>query len=218
MNRGLGERIGKRLRKARTTLWRLSTSGLPSGPHITRYAMYSRLRSAAARLPHRRGRVLSVSHSANLCECLGIEPDEIVEANYPDHNMLSLRFPDESFDFVLSDQVLEHVEGDPQQAIDESWRVLKPGGIAVHTTCFINPIHAHPGDFWRFTPEALRLLSRRFSTIVECGGWGNFDAWVVIRRGLRFIPIPDATWHPLHKVATRNDPEWPIVVWIVAVK
>lgn len=180
--------------------------------------MYQRLQQVGEILSRREGDVLSISHSKKLCEVLNIKPRTFVEANYPDHNFLSLQFPDESFDFAFSDQVLEHVEGDPQQAIDESWRVLRPGGIALHTTCFINPIHGEPNDFWRFTPAALRLLCRRFSQILDCDGWGNFDAWFIIRDGLRFSGIPHAKWHPLHRMAMMNDPEWPIVTWIVAQK
>jgi ubiquinone/menaquinone biosynthesis C-methylase UbiE len=140
---------------------------------MTRYFMYERLGRVGATFRTRSGRALSISYSSRLSECLGLKVEQLVEANYPEHNILSLGCPDDSFEFVLSDQVLEHVEGDPQRAIDESWRVLKPGGIAVHTTCFINPIHAHPGDLWRFTPAALRLLSRRYGRILECDGWGR---------------------------------------------
>lgn len=203
-------------RRLRGIAWKASMVGLPRGPHVTRYFMYDRLASVGPRLPQRAGRVLSISHSANLGTLLGLRPTEVVDANYPDHNMLSLRFPDASFDFVLSDQVLEHVEGDPQQAIDECRRVLKPGGIALHTTCFINPVHGSPKDFWRFTSDALRLLHRTWPEILECGSWGNFDVWSVVEDGLRFEGVPHATWHPLHRVATRNDPLWPIVTWIVA--
>jgi SAM-dependent methyltransferase len=178
--------------------------------------MYQRL--SELELPMRSGRVLSISDSENLASLLRIKATEIVPANYPEHNILALRLPDSSFDFVLSDQVLEHVEGDPQTAINECWRVLRSGGIAVHTTCFINPVHGAPKDFWRFTPEALRLLHLQWSEILECGGWGNFDVWDVVAEGMRFVGIPHAKWHPLHKIATRNDPLWPISVWVVARK
>ena len=141
-----------------------------------------------------------------------------MEASYPAHNILSLDFEDTSYDFVLSDQVLEHVEGNPQQAIDECHRILKPGGIAVHTTCFINPVHKVPNDFWRFTPEALCLLHRTWAEVIEYGGWGNFEVWSVVRDGMRLEGVPHAKWHPLHWVATKNDSLWPIVTWIVAKK
>ena len=115
-------------RKLRNIAWRASMKGLPRGPHLSRYFMYNRLGEVGRTLPNRNGRVLAVSRSANVCEMLGLTPSEIVPADYPEHNMLSLKFPDESFDYVISDQVLEHVEGPPQDAIDECRRVLKPGG------------------------------------------------------------------------------------------
>jgi SAM-dependent methyltransferase len=206
-------------RRLRNLAWRASMAGLPRGPHITRYAMYARLREVGPVLPNRSGRVLALSHSANLAEPLGLQPTEVVTANYPEHNMLALGFPDESFDFVLSDQVLEHVEGDPYRAVAECHRVLRPGGIVLHTTCFINPVHGSPNDFWRFTPAALALLHREgWSQTIECDGWGNRDVWTAERDGLRYVGVPDAPWHPLHKLATANDPDWPIVTWVVARK
>jgi SAM-dependent methyltransferase len=42
-----------------------------------------------------------------------------------------LPYPDNSFDLVLSDQVLEHVF-DMRSALLEQARVLKPGGLAIH--------------------------------------------------------------------------------------
>jgi SAM-dependent methyltransferase len=206
------------LGKIRKRLWKLSLIGLSRGPKITRYSMYHTLQKVGSKFPNQEGDVLSVSHSVKLCDVLGIKPKSLVEANYPEHNFLSLQFPDESFDFVLSDQVLEHVEGNPQQAIDESLRLLRPGGIAIHTTCFINPVHGAPSDYWRFTPEALKLLGKNFSKIIDCGGWGNFETWLLIRDGLRRVRIPHANWHPLHRIAIKNDPEWPIVTWLVAQK
>jgi SAM-dependent methyltransferase len=205
-------------RKLRNIAWRASMKGLPRGPHLSRYFMYNRLGEVGRTLPNRSGRVLAVSRSANVCEMLGLTPSEIVPADYPEHNMLSLKFPDESFDYVISDQVLEHVEGPPQNAIDECRRVLKPGGIAVHTTCFINPIHEAPADYWRFTPFALKHLHRDWSEIIEVAGWGSFDVWIAELDGVRYTAVPHAKWHPFHKLAMKNDPAWPIVTWVVARK
>lgn len=205
-------------RKTRHLAWRASMSWLARGPHITRYSMYKRLQEIAPALPNRDGRVLSVSHSRALAEAVQLEPCELVDADYPDHNILSLGFANESFDYVLSDQVLEHVEGDPFQAISECHRVLRTGGIAIHTTCFINPIHDGPGDYWRFTPEALALLHNEWSEVIESGGWGNFKAWTMMNDGLRFIGVPHSKWHPLHRCAVLNDPLWPIVTWVIARK
>jgi SAM-dependent methyltransferase len=164
--------------------------------------MYARLKSLGSILPHRKGRTLSISHSEN--HLLGLESSEIVSANYPENNLLALNFPDAAFDYVLSDQVLEHVEGNPQQAIDECYRVLRPGGVAVHTTCFINPVHGDPKDFWRITSNALSLLHRKWSEIIEGVGWGNPEVWLVVGIGLRFVGVPHARWHPLHRLSDKK--------------
>jgi SAM-dependent methyltransferase len=204
-------------RKLRNIAWRASMKGLPRGPHLSRYSMYNRLAEVGKALP-KNGRVLSISRSANVCDIMGIEPAEIVPADYPEHNMLSLKFPDNAFDYVISDQVLEHVEGSPFDAVKECHRVLKPGGIAVHTTCFINPIHEAPADFWRFSPYALKLLHRDWSEILEVGGWGNIDVWSAEQDGVRYTAVPHAKWHPFHKLAIRNTEEWPMHVWVIARK
>jgi SAM-dependent methyltransferase len=206
------------LNKIRGRLWLLSTTGLSKGPHITRYSMYRHLRQIGTGLPIKEGDVLSISHSKNFCELLGVTPTRLTEANFPEHNILDLEFEDNSFDFVFADQVLEHVEGSPQQAMDESWRVLKPGGIVVHTTCLMMTVHGAPHDYWRFTPYGLEHLAKKFTRIIDCGGWGNLDVWRLDRLGLRYVGIPHASWHPLHKMATQNDPQWPVVTWLVSQK
>jgi SAM-dependent methyltransferase len=204
--------------KLKRFAWKCSMKGLKRGPHITRYFMYQHLEQMGYRLPNRFGRVLSISDSSNIADLLKIDVTEIVESKYPESNILDLKYADKSFDFVFSDQVLEHVEGDPQRAIDECYRVLKPNGIAVHTTCFMNPVHGSPKDFWRFTPEALCLLHKNWGNIIDSGGWGNFDVWSVVNIGMRFEGVPHARWHPYHKMAIKNDLEWPIVTWVIAAK
>ena len=66
-----------------------------------------------------------------------------------------LPLPDETFDLVLSKQVLEHVP-DPDLYLRESLRVLKPGGrllLSTHGLMFYHPV---PDDFWRWTASGLR--------------------------------------------------------------
>ncbi len=198
--------------------WQATMVGLPRGSHLTRYAMYRRLAEVGPNMPRRRGDALCISHSTHLLPMLGIDATSVTEANYPEVKINKLPHADEQFDFVMSDQVLEHIEGDPLQAVEETRRILRPGGIAIHTTVFNFPIHGVPSDFWRFTPDALRYLCRNFSSIFECDGWGSLKAWRWARRGMHFEPVPHAAWHPFNKVATRNDPSWPIVVWVIAVK
>jgi SAM-dependent methyltransferase len=204
-------------REACKRLTKLSVRGWDCGPHVTRYEMYRRIGEFFAREP-RHGKILSISESEGLHDLFERSQSEIFVANYPEYNILRLPFPDETFDYCVSDQVLEHVEGDPQRAIDESFRVLKRGGWAIHTTCLMNPIHAAPNDFWRFTPGGLRYLFRAYSKIEQAEGWGNPFVHLMHVLDLRSVPIPNAPGHPLHKIATLNWANWPVMTWIIAQK
>jgi SAM-dependent methyltransferase len=134
--------------------------------------------------------------------------------------MMNLGFDDEIFDFCVSDQVLEHIEGDPFLAFAETVRVLKPGGFVCHTTCFLNEVHKAPGDFWRFTVDSLKLLAKHCGlTVTLAGGWGNREVISIMRDAqLRFKKIPNDPNNPIYQLATRNEPDWPISVWIIAQK
>jgi SAM-dependent methyltransferase len=76
----------------------------------------------------------------------------------------ALGFTDGSFDVVLCTEVLEHVP-EPQRAVDEMFRVLKPGGRLLLTTRFLFPIHDAPHDYFRYTKYGLRHLLRRFEVL-----------------------------------------------------
>lgn len=205
------------LKKLASWFYILSTLGLSKGPHVTRYFMYSQI--SKFKEPRSENlKVLSISGSQYLATLLGFEDQQITDISYPEFNVLSLPFKDGEFDAVVSDQVLEHVEGNPQQAINEMFRVLKPNGISLHTTCFIYPVHGYPNDFWRFTPDALQYLTKPHGTILEVKGWGNPFVWLFVALGLQFQPIPHARWHPAHWLATKNSQSWPIVTWIIVKK
>lgn len=208
----------KFIKKIAKQLFRLTTLGISKGPHITRYYFYNHLSSNFKEVIPTNFKVLSISHSECLARILGASEDQIIDASYPEFNILNLPFQDCMFDAVVSDQVLEHVEGSPQAAIDETFRVLKPGGLVLHSTCFINPIHGAPKDFWRFTPDALVHLVSRQGKILDVGGWGNVFVWLFFAFGLRYEPIPNSQWHPAHWIATSNHPRLPVTTWVLAKK
>jgi SAM-dependent methyltransferase len=209
------------LRKIKSKMTYIFSSlilGRNHGPHLTRFCMYRQLSNIRVAKGAQSIKVLSISNSCHLASVIGLAGEEILNACYPECDILALPFKDDSFDVVVSDQVLEHIKGNPQVAIDETRRVLRKGGVAVHTTCFMNPIHEHPIDMWRFTPSCLEYLFRDWSQIIDCGGWGNRLAFVCMNIGLRMAPVPHARWHPLHKIATANNKQFPIVTWIAAIK
>lgn len=62
---------------------------------------------------------------------------------------------DETFDGVMSTQVLEHVT-DPALYLAECFRVLRPGGRLLLSTHGVFPYHPDPDDYWRWTSAGLR--------------------------------------------------------------
>jgi len=137
--------------------------------NLTRYYMYKRINECFK--DPMTGKILGISGIKNFYSSIDMKNAEIIEVEYPSVDMQNLPFKNDTFDFVLSDQVIEHLQN-PHQAINESYRVLKKGGIGIHTTCFINYIHRVPIDFWRFSPEALRYICKDcgFSQIIQCEG------------------------------------------------
>jgi SAM-dependent methyltransferase len=69
----------------------------------------------------------------------------------------SLPCEDESFDAVVSTQVLEHVD-DPALYLSECRRVLRPGGRLLLSTHGMMLYHPDPVDYWRWTCAGLRRI------------------------------------------------------------
>lgn len=72
-----------------------------------------------------------------------------------------------SVDAVICIAVLEHVE-EPQKAVREMYRVLKPGGycyIYVPFLYYYHPMPGYYGDFYRFTFDGLQYMTRDFKDV-----------------------------------------------------
>ena len=74
----------------------------------------------------------------------------------------ALDLPDRSVATVICVDTLEHVEH-PERAAAEIHRVLADDGVAIIASVMNFPIHCHPFDYWRFTPEAFRSLLKPFA-------------------------------------------------------
>lgn len=181
---------------------------------MSRYSMYKQISES---LPEGlKGHILGISGIDNLRNL--IDPSaKITEVHYPETDIQALPFADSTFDVVISDQVLEHVEK-PWMAVSESFRVLRPGGLVIHTTCFQKTIHGDWegwGDYFRFTPEGLKSLCPKGTEFIACTGWGNRLAcflnsfnlnWKVKRWGI-------GRW-----LANYNEWRSPLATWVIARK
>jgi SAM-dependent methyltransferase len=67
---------------------------------------------------------------------------------------------DQSFDAVISTQVLEHVPN-PDDYLNEARRLLAPGGTLFLSTHGIYWYHPVPDDYWRWTGPGLRRQIER---------------------------------------------------------
>ena len=93
------------------------------------------------------------------------------------HNM---PFADNSIDAIICISVLEHVEN-PIKAFEEIYRVLKPGGYCFIYVPFLFYYHAEKGyyaDYWRFTKDTLKLLSKPFSSSEIQLVRGALETWI----------------------------------------
>jgi len=179
--------------------------------------MYKRIANAFPDKIH--GKILSISELGDLDFLIDKTKSEIIETTYPEYDMQNLPFQDGIFDYVISDQVLEHLQN-PFAAVDESFRVLKKGGVAIHTSCFINYYHPSPGDYWRFSPDAFRFLCKNFSEIIQADGWGNRIVILLYFIGDRFrsIEIPERKWSLRNMLARFDEKRYSISTWIIAKK
>lgn len=104
-------------------------------------------------------------------------------------NLHGLDLPSDSVGTALCLETLEHVEY-PHRAVEELYRVVRPGGLLLITSTMDFHIHDHPHDYWRFTPDAFRSLLKPFAQVlVESAGREIFPH-TVIGVGVKEATLP----------------------------
>lgn len=126
-------------------------------------------------------------------------------AKYVVSDVEDLPFLAESFDVVVSTEVLEHIPN-LEQAVRESWRVLRKGGYLIVSTPNYNnllgivkwckdlvsktrtwdPWGAHTGGLERFmTPTTVHRVLKKDFKILEKRGLDYFQSWLFFLKPLR---------------------------------
>jgi SAM-dependent methyltransferase len=75
-------------------------------------------------------------------------------------DVTALPFANDSLDRVGSNSLFEHVAY-PHRIIEESFRVLRPGGVMVVTMPFTFSVHGYPDDYVRLTPSFFELICKQ---------------------------------------------------------
>jgi len=131
-----------------------------------------------------------------------------------------MEVPDGHYAGYISIGVIEHREAGPEPFLDEAFRILRPGGIAIFTVPYINPIRARriargdfdgpaPADlpFYQFAfsePELRSVLERAGFEVVDAQAYGGFRGitdeirwirrWVKLLRRLPLVGPRFSRW------------------------
>jgi SAM-dependent methyltransferase len=123
---------------------------------------------------------------------LDIEPHPSVDIV---GDVLNPPIPDNSYDTIISTQVMEHVRK-PWIMAQQIERILKPGGISIVTAPFITPFHADPHDYFRYTEMGMKSLFEDVGMeILLCtkhGGWWSCVGEIVKQKFCS--PYKKRTW------------------------
>jgi SAM-dependent methyltransferase len=128
------------------------------------------------------------------------------ELSFPEFDICKAEtLPGRQFDVVICEQVLEHVV-DPTTAMRNLAGLCRSSGHVVVGTPFLVRVHGHPGDYWRWTPDGLRLLIENSGLKVEeVRSWGN-------RRCIRANFYVWAGYRPWHSLRNETDLPMHVVV------
>jgi len=129
--------------------------------------------------------------------------------HYPAFDLCAPNELPRRFGVVICDQVLEHVV-DPFTAAQTLADACEPGGFVVVAVPFLVRVHPAPRDFWRFTPDGLRvLLERAGLEVVDVRSWGNRQC----------VKANFFVWAKRPRFgSTANEAAFPLNVWAIARK
>ena len=114
-----------------------------------------------------------------------------------------LPFANESFDCVVSFQVIEHIKHD-KEFVKEVFRVLRPGGrFIVSTPNRLMSLTRNPWHVREYTASEFRSLLSLFSSVEQLGVAGNEHVWGYyeknresVHRIMRFDVLRMQWWLP----------------------
>ena len=119
-----------------------------------------------------RGNILGISGS-NYFDLFEHKSSTFTTADYPQVSCEDMPYLDNTFDYIICNQVLEHVSK-PWLCVDEFHRVLKRYGYVIIVVPSIYQEHRGPKDNWRVLKDGMGVLLSEFS-FREVGSFGNSE-------------------------------------------
>ena len=132
---------------------------------------------------------------------LGESAIDVDMFDYPNVSVVAdiqeLPFKEATVDGIISITVLEHVR-EPRRVIEECYRVLKDGGVIFTVVAFMQPFHASPADYQRYTKPGIEYLHREFE-LIDSGTYGGpvsgflwiFQEFVALLLSFGIRPVRD---------------------------
>lgn len=107
-------------------------------------------------------------------------------------DVTQLPFGNATVDRVASNSLFEHVSR-PHAILEETFRVLKPGGVMVVVMPFVWKLHGYPHDYMRLTPQFFQRVCREvgFTEVVtdEDASSGLYN---VLHNAAKMAAVDDA--------------------------
>jgi SAM-dependent methyltransferase len=98
-----------------------------------------------------------------------------VHVSYPPYDLHKIDAFEETFDFFVFNQTLEHLYN-PLLSVENIFKTIKPGGFVYTSVPTLNIPHMTPIHYGGFTPMGLAVMFRSAGfNIKEIGQWGNYD-------------------------------------------
>ncbi len=125
-----------------------------------------------------------------------INATEYIQTNlYPENKDIlkldaeNIALDDNSVDGIVCFNVMEHIY-DFNKALDEFYRVLKPGGVLVLSNPFLFPYHGAPDDYCRFTHSFYQRKLKDYKELKIYQLGNRFDTIASLLQGYEFYRLP----------------------------
>ena len=113
--------------------------------------------------------------SSELARWFGLHKSSVLVLDYPHFTIENLALLSDAYDFVIANRVLHRCEG-IKDAASETLRVLRPGGLFVHTTSLLD--HTLGVPFHGIRNQ--RALCRLFADAEKVSSGGSLVRWPMI--------------------------------------